>query len=170
MNQTYFYLVNNKLDIVIISPLGLCSHTFQKVVLYFCLMGSWAEYLSEMSPAIYSQTLCFYVNIFVGSWSQALQPKLHPYLQSLQISVLFLISFIKRNCSSDDLTKIPKKAREVFQHALSLWSRWPLVSCSVLWKSLISSSSLTSNDSSQDDNPLYTNNNLAPEAHKDASS
>ena len=113
-----------------------------------------------MSPAIYSQSLCFYVNICVGSWSQALQPKPRPYLQQLQMSVLFLISFIKRNCSSGDLTKIPQKSREVFQYALSLWSRWPLVSCSVLWKSLISSSSLTSNDSSWDDNLLYTNSNI----------
>lgn len=76
MNQISFYLVNNKLDIVTILPLGLCIQTFYKVIFCFCLMGSFTEYLCEMSLFIYSQTICFYVNIFLGSWMQFLQPKL----------------------------------------------------------------------------------------------
>lgn len=72
-------------------------------------MGSYAEYLSEMSLSIYSQTICFYVNIFLGSWSQALQPKLKALFTIASHFSTFLNVLHKSNCSSDDLIKIPPK-------------------------------------------------------------
>ena len=111
MNQT-FYFINNKLDIVTILPLGLCSHTFYEVIFVF---ASWGHVLSIYLKCHYSYTLRLSVSMLIFSLAVGCRFCNQNYslcLQQFHISVLFLISFIKRKCFSDDLTKIPKKAKQ----------------------------------------------------------